>query len=266
MKIIDCFIFYNELDMLYYRLNNLKDVIDYFIIVEAKYTFIGKEKELFFEKNKDKFDFCKEKIIHIILEDFPHKYPNIDFTQNHQWINEIYQRNNIKLGIDKLVLEKNDKIILTDIDEIPDKKILYHIKNNNINFDALILEMDMYYYNLTCKLVNKWYHAKIFSYEYYISSNLQLNDIRMNLYNIIKYGGWHLSYFGNAHFIKNKIENFAHQEFNNEEITNIDNINNRIKNKIDIVNRTNIQIDNIKIEDNNYLPSEYNIYLLDYIL
>jgi beta-1,4-mannosyl-glycoprotein beta-1,4-N-acetylglucosaminyltransferase len=44
MKIIDCFIFYNEIDLLNYRLNTLHEVVDYFIIVESTHTFMGKEK------------------------------------------------------------------------------------------------------------------------------------------------------------------------------------------------------------------------------
>ena len=39
MKIIDSFIFYNELDLLNYRLSILNDYVDYFIIVESKYTY-----------------------------------------------------------------------------------------------------------------------------------------------------------------------------------------------------------------------------------
>ena len=49
MKIIDCFIFYNELDLLTYRLNLLKNIVDYFIIVESTHTFIGKEKKIIFQ-------------------------------------------------------------------------------------------------------------------------------------------------------------------------------------------------------------------------
>ena len=51
-KIIDCFIFYNELKMLYYRLDTLYNYVDYFILVEARYTFANNPKELYFEKNK----------------------------------------------------------------------------------------------------------------------------------------------------------------------------------------------------------------------
>lgn len=34
---MDCFLFYNEIDL-------LNDVVDYFMIIESKYTFSGKEK------------------------------------------------------------------------------------------------------------------------------------------------------------------------------------------------------------------------------
>ena len=39
MKIVDCFIFYNELDMLEFRLKELNDIVDYFVLVESTYTF-----------------------------------------------------------------------------------------------------------------------------------------------------------------------------------------------------------------------------------
>ncbi|MFB6187294.1 MAG: glycosyl transferase GT17 family protein, partial [Halobacteriaceae archaeon] len=37
----DCFIFYNELDLLEIRLNELDDVIDEFVLVEGEKTFQG---------------------------------------------------------------------------------------------------------------------------------------------------------------------------------------------------------------------------------
>ena len=49
-KIIDCFTFYNEFEMLTYRLNVLNDLVDYFILVEANQTFTGCKKLLFFKK------------------------------------------------------------------------------------------------------------------------------------------------------------------------------------------------------------------------
>ena len=47
MKIIDCFLFYNELELLKFKLKELNDVVDYFVLIESKYTFVGNEKELY---------------------------------------------------------------------------------------------------------------------------------------------------------------------------------------------------------------------------
>jgi beta-1,4-mannosyl-glycoprotein beta-1,4-N-acetylglucosaminyltransferase len=48
MKIIDSFIFYNEIDLLYYRLSILDEHIDKFILVESTRTFTGHSKPLFY--------------------------------------------------------------------------------------------------------------------------------------------------------------------------------------------------------------------------
>jgi beta-1,4-mannosyl-glycoprotein beta-1,4-N-acetylglucosaminyltransferase len=265
MKIIDCFTFYNELDLLNYRLNILNDVVDYFIIIEATHTFVGKEKNLFYEENKNRFDSFKDKIIHIIVDDFPYKFPNINFKNKDQWVNENFQRNSIKKGLDKLELNNDDIIIISDLDEIPDPNTLKRIKNNEIIITVNTLELDFYYYNLNSKQKYLWKKTKILSFEKYKELSLTCEQIRQNNYSIIKNGGWHLSYFGDKHFIKNKLENFGHQEFNNNKFTNLDNIENNINNYNDLFNRLTDKISKISIKDNKYLPVDYDTYLVKYI-
>ena len=258
-KIIDCFIFYNELDMLNYRLNILANVVDYFVLVESTHTHVGKEKTLFYNENKHLFEKFNHKIIHIIVDDFPHKYPNININKEEQWVNEKFQRNCISRGIDKLNLNNEDIITIMDVDEIPNPKILTQIKMNN-NLSINILEMDFYYYNLNSKMDHKWYHSKILTFKKYIELNITCDNIRFFNCPIIHNGGWHLSYFGNEKFIKNKLENFTHQEFNKIEFTDEEHIKTRIKNGQDLFDRSN-KICYININDNTNLPPEYDNYL-----
>jgi len=265
-KIIDCFIFYNELDLLTYRLHILNSVVDYFIIVESTHTFTGKPKELVFDINKGLFDEFNHKIIHIIVEDMPYKYPTINYDKGEQWQNEYHQRNCIDRGIKKVEVENQDIIIISDLDEIPDPSTLLHIKSGSIPVTVNSLEQDLYYYNLNCKLVDKWYNTKVLSYQYYKQMSISCNTIRESTHSVIKKGGWHLSYFGNAEFIKNKIETFSHQELNNSNNTNVSNIHSRIVSCKDVYNRSYIRIDKIEIKDNTYLPYEYDKYLSKYIL
>ena len=127
-KIVDCFTFYNELELLKYRLTILNDCVDYFVLVEATHTHVGKIKPLFYQENKELFKEFNHKIIHIVVDDFSHKYPNINIENREQWNNEIFQRNCIKRGLDKLNLNDEDIFTVTDLDEIPDPKILTKIK------------------------------------------------------------------------------------------------------------------------------------------
>ena len=263
-KIIDCFIFYNELDMLTYRLNILNDVVDYFVLVEATHTFIGKEKPLFYQDNKHLFEKFNHKIIHIIVDDFPHKYPDINIGKNEQWNNENFQRNCISRGINKLELNNDDLIIIADLDQIPNPKTLELIKKHENIVDIYIIELDLYYYNLNCKMNHKWYYTKILTFNKYKDLNICCNDIRFYDCPIIKNAGWHLSYFGNEKFIKNKLENFSHQEYNHDKFTNEELISERIKNGKDLFNRENIDIIYVPIEDNDNLPPDYDVYIKDF--
>lgn len=265
MKLIDCFIFYNELEMLKYRLELLYNIVDYFIIVESKYTFTGIEKKLYYNENKELFKKYDDKIIHIIENTMPYMYPNINIKENQQWINENYHRNSIIKGFEKISLKDDDIIIITDLDEIPDPETLEKILNNELNITINCLEQDMYYYNLNSKLMEKWYHPKIMCYKNYKEQTLTLSELRMGFYSIIFNGGWHLSYFGDNKFIQNKIINFSHQEFNSSEYINLKNIQEHIDNSNDLFNRNN-PIQKISVYENNYLPPDYESGLKKFIL
>lgn len=267
MKIIDCFIFYNELDLLTYRLNLLNHIVDYFIIVESTNTFIGKEKKLFFNENKHLFEKFISKIIHIIVDDIPHKYNNVNISNKDVWNNEFFQRNAISRGINYIEdLSQNDVIIITDLDEIPDPRTLDKIKKGDIIVDVNILEMDFYYYNLNTKHQSKWTLGKIISFKKYNELNISCNDIRNITCNSILNGGWHLSYFGDVGFIQNKIQNFSHQELNTANYTDLEKIENRVKNYCDLYDRNCCEIYKLKIKDNTYLPIDYDKFLNKYYI
>jgi len=264
MKIVDAFIFYNELNLLDYRLHILDPVVDYFVIVESTHTFSGIEKKLTFLENKTRYEKYNHKIIHVIVKDFPFIFPNINYDNKDQWENETFQRNAINRGINQLILNDNDLILVSDVDEIPKPTILESIKNGVFKIpQVLSLELDFYYYNLKCKLEEKWYKSKLVMYKYY-KQNSSPQNIRFLDTLCITNAGWHLSYFGDSNFIKNKIQNFSHQEFNNEEFTNLEKITDRIKNSKDLFNRE-LKIYNIPLDKNTNLPPLYDTLLKEYI-
>ena len=247
-KVIDCFIFYNELDMLEFRLEELNDFVDRFVIVESTKTFVGKEKSLIFEENSSRFEKYLHKITHVVENNMDNINP---------WTNETTQRNAIDKGIKSLNLNENDIILISDVDEIPDTKTLSEFKKNGVN-QLLTLRQEMYYYNLTCKFNGVWHFPKAIDYlTYKIYGSPQ--KIRMSQGKIIYNGGWHFSYFGDADFIKNKINNFSHQEYNSNEFTNKEHIEEVIKNGKDLFKREkdNITYTIVKPDENPYLPKNY---------
>lgn len=265
MKIIDAFTFYNELDLLTYRLNILNDVVDYFVIVESTHTHVGNPKPLFFEDNKQKFVQFSHKIIHIIVEDFPFKAPNINYQNSEQWVNERFQRTAISRGLDKLRLDDEDCIMVSDLDEIPDPNLLKRIQDGTTPISVAKLGMDLYYYNLLSKFRNLvWSHPIILTYNSFKELGLTCDQLRFHRCECIYPAGWHLSYFGDTKFITNKIQQFAHTELNRKEVTTAENIEKNVRDSSDVFHRGH-EIVKVPISENKYLPPQYDIYLSKFI-
>uniref|UniRef100_A0A6C0BQS3 Glycosyltransferase n=1 Tax=viral metagenome TaxID=1070528 RepID=A0A6C0BQS3_9ZZZZ len=245
MKIIDTFTFYNELDMLFFRLTELNKHVDYFVICESTFTHSGNKKPLYYLENKERFKEFKGKIVHVVVDDMP--------NTGNAWDNERYQRKCIHLGIEHLSLRDDDLIIVGDCDEIPDiPSVLKHLPLNDVH----CLCMHMYYYNLKT-FVSDWSSAKILPYKIYKSKNDPELIRQMQTDRQIKPGGWHFSYFGDKHFIENKLKNFAHQEYN--KINIIQNIDNKMNKKSCLF--SNKTFKHIEIDTNAYLPVYYKLLL-----
>jgi len=278
-KIVDCFIFYNELDMLEYRLSALYDIVDYFVICEASVTHVGKSKPFIYLENKDRFARFADKIVHVMMTNDNTRwvyYPN-SLDPKEYWTNENTHRNGIARGIAQLEKEgkigqyKNthmdDIIVICDLDEIPNPELLHCLKKENMcglwNDRGANIEMDFFYYKITCISEKKWTLPKVillgcFCNEFHKSPQLVRN---YPFNNTLKRGGWHLSYFGDEHFIKNKIQNFVHYEKNTEEITDLETIREKIKNNIGLYEKTGKEFTYLSVEDNDFPPPMAEVLL-----
>lgn len=279
-KKIDAFIFYNELEMLSYRLSTLYSHMDAFVLVESTLTFTGNAKPLFFNENRERFAPFLDKIVHVVVDTMipDLKIENTTYDPaSDQWKNERYQRNCIAIGIEKYrqtLLEKGmelcmeDVIFINDVDELLDPVTLPLIEQAVVPVGGIVeCPMDMYYYNLQTRLKEKWMFSKAISYEYwlqipktqehvlFLSLPDLTNEVRLNLnvFRINRLCGWHLSYFGDSRFIQNKIQQFGHQEYNSSSYTDLDAITEKIRNGRDLYGR-NISLEVVPLELNMYLP------------
>jgi len=262
-KIVDCFLFYDELDMLDYRFHLLDDVVDLFVLVESTHSHKGLDKPLIFQQNKDRFQAFAHKIRHVVVDDSP--FPQADTSKNEQWKNENHQRIQISKEIVKLGLGEEDIFTICDLDEIPDPSTLYNIKQSKIPVAIHCLEMDMYYYNLRTKQTTRWYHPKICRYGIYERSGLTTEEIRMSQRPVIPHGGWHLSYFGDKYFIERKIKRCLHEELDLGRI-HLDTIERRMTNQEDLYGRKGVvDFKDVPLEENTYLPLGYEVFLPDFL-
>jgi beta-1,4-mannosyl-glycoprotein beta-1,4-N-acetylglucosaminyltransferase len=259
-KVYDCFLLFNELKMLNLRLNELNDVVDFFVIVESNSSFVGNSKAYFFEENINLFEKFKHKIIYLKWDLVPSSDP---------WQNEVNQRNFFSIFFkNNQNINDNDIIMLSDVDEIPDTKIITQIKENAPPTSILTFNQNLYYYNHWTRANRKWpgtvattHHIVKNQYNYNFQQIRKDRCTSPHLGNENDYstGGWHFSYFGDETFIINKIKNFSHQEYNTEQYTSSENIKKAILEGKDLFFR---DYQTFTVDKNaSYLPKF--VYLLD---
>lgn len=211
-EIYDCFLFYNELDILEIRLNELYEYVDYFVIVEAVETFRGNPKKLYFEEYKDLFSSFLDMIIHVIVDEH--------FETADPWEREEFQRNQIMQGLAKC--KSNDIVLISDVDEIIRPSVLLQVKNRIYTEPDYTLSFvqNMYRYYLNRLDPNIWFgtiatfylHLKKFTPEYFRRNRFFFNNVPN--------GGWHFTWMGGIERIMKKISSDSHTENDSSEARN----------------------------------------------
>lgn len=250
--IIDAFTFFNEYDMLEARLEYYYNFVDKFVISECDHTHAGNYKGFNFEKEIKRYEKYLDKIDYLKLSIDPKDY---DFTKpkttNYSagnWVLEKQQRNHILDGLKN----EEDFVMISDVDEVC---IIDSIKEGIEKFNkfsndlyAVSSNQEMFWYSFKTKEPNFWpgsvltkvRFARQFSPEFF-------RERRWNLPRVMK--GYHMTYFMDIEKMKYKIENFAHQELNQEEFTEIEKIKERIEKKIEPFQRPNVRLVNVAKED-----------------
>lgn len=239
--IIDCFIFFNELDLLEGRLEYLYDHVDYFVIVEADVSFKGRPKGFNFTENISRYRKYLDKIIYL-----PHSIdvsgydltvkPTIMYDAPY-WEIEVNQRNHMTKAL--RLFDKEDICLISDLDEIPNKESILEIPNILAGRPAVSLPQEMFMYNLNQKQFLPWVGTVATRVGIALDQGPEL--IRRKRWQDMLVapfiGGWHLTYWGGADQIQSKITNFAHQELIDERTSALDYIQSRIDSGQDIFER-----------------------------
>jgi beta-1,4-mannosyl-glycoprotein beta-1,4-N-acetylglucosaminyltransferase len=239
--IYDCFIFYNELELLELRLRELADVVDKFVLVEATRTFTNHAKPLWFHENRARFDEFTDKIVHIVVRDSP--------DVSDPWIVERFQRNCIARGLTGCA--PNDWVLVSDVDEIPRAQVVrtiasetppgdrflieaVHSALNSKPIQALLqrkgfrrlwrryhpfvwrFEQSEYRYFVNRRSLAPWYGTRMTRFRDFATAE----EMRHSGRKTIPDAGWHFSWMGGTEQIREKLGAFAHQELNTPRFSN----------------------------------------------
>ena len=219
--------YFDEEMVLDLRLNILNEFVDYFVIVESKFTHKGDKRELRFDKKK--FEKFKNKIKYLILDKEPEGLLKIKDQKNdhggyimNALLRENSQRNFISEGLKSA--NDEDFILISDVDEIPN---LENIDFNRYKEKIIQFRQDMFYYKFNLKLPNLvWTGTKGCKKKDLITPQWLRNikDKKYPLFRIdtilsktkyisvrfIDNGGWHFSNIKSAKEIEYKLKSYLH--------------------------------------------------------
>lgn len=250
-RIFDCFLYNGEIDVLRIRLEELSPVVDFFVVVEASWTFSGLPKETKFNSHRPYFSKFAEKIIYIeVTQNDAHWTP---------WEREAYQRD--ALYRSHKFAEQSDICLVSDVDEIPSRARVQELATDFPKQHFVGLEMQMSYFALDFVNIEGPEVASVLTFgaEYRLLASRSLNELRFAIrrgeQDFIRYSksGWHFSYLMDTEQVLGKIRDFSHQEYNNDAFRNQINIARCLKEERDFFNRPGYKW---KIISSSHLPVE----------
>jgi beta-1,4-mannosyl-glycoprotein beta-1,4-N-acetylglucosaminyltransferase len=249
-KVLDAFLFYNELDLLKVRLAYLGEHVDQFIITEANIDFACKPKPFLLNAELIRSLPFSEKIVYhqefINLDSFAWQYKRFRYQNRKSkflWKIQDAQRNSLLKPLRNY--SQNDIVIFSDLDELPAIPALYeaiqvlNLKSSKSDRLALSLQQLFFYFN-----VNSCAHEDLF-YGSVIAKNaaffhLKPHKLRADKNDLhhIDSGGWHFSYFMDEEKIINKVLAISDVEgLSHFKKLSVDEVRYKVANKLDLYDR-----------------------------
>lgn len=217
-KLLDVFLFYNELDLLKARLEYLGPIVDHFIIAEANVDFSGRTKEfLLSQEFVNTLPFANKIIYHreyLNLKSIPWLFKKFKYRNRitrFLWKIQDAQRNSTLTPLKSF--SANDIVIFSDLDEFPSEAALHEgIKALGVREPkqgephAYSLDQTFYYYNLNNAAPEDKFYGSVITtlgtFRKYLPHRFRSGK---NDFEHIALGGWHFSYFMDEEKILNKI-------------------------------------------------------------
>ena len=239
-KIFDCIRFLNEYELLEMRFEILWDYVDFFVITESSLTHSGIPKKLNFQENRARFSKYQDKILYNKIESVPTDFSKLmnfrpyglnysDWNPNSKqpfildpisYHREAYERDCMIFGILKNYssIELDDIIMISDLDEIPNPRILEN--TSWVNPDKFyICEQNAYWYKLNLLYEKGWKGTRLYRFRYLEGGKKGVHKVHSDYTSCeyIENGGWHFSWMTDEISFVEKLAAQPEIWFNTEE-------------------------------------------------
>lgn len=210
--VIDVCLYHNDAEVLTWRMEELWDVVDKFVVIQGDKTFSGIPKQKFLDLNA--FAKYQEKL---------HAYTVTLPVSGDPWEREYTQR---RLAWEFIHDEDNSSLVLlSDADEIPSAEAVERVVLSNPWDELFVFEQRFYYYYANLRASLPWYGTraiKLGALKHRFNGDMQL--LRNAAGSVLADAGWHFSYIGGVERVQEKLHAFSHQELNRPDINNEDHI------------------------------------------
>lgn len=243
--IVDAFTYLNEIECLDIRLHEMYDLVDAFILCESDRTFTGNSKPFYF--SDEQYSLIDKK-----FKDKIHILKCTGINDSNEWNNEFKQRDELGKYIVDFFGQNKGYVLLSDVDEIPDAKKVKEQIDNNVT--SVCFSQQLYYYYLNCRQ-NQLFNGSVLIKQDCFPGGQSTRNLVNHANRVI--GGWHFSYLGGASRIKYKLESicFSSSIERKPSFTDIKEIEYKISNQLDIVDRNGDQFEKTIVEIDSTYPS-----------
>lgn len=210
-RVVDCFHFNDELDLLETRLRLLAPVVDQFVIVEADRTFTGVPKPLGYAENRLRFEGYADKILPLVAD--------LSADTSNPWDREDRQRQRMREFVEGL---SDDHVCLIgDVDEFPYPDTVRALRHGCTVPLRLGMHHSIYFANWQLP------HEFELGTMAFRPSQRDHQMVRALLgdrhddwtgyvEDYVPAAGRHLSFLGGADAIRQKLSAYSHQEYDDD--------------------------------------------------
>lgn len=215
--IFDAFTYNGEKDILKLHLSILAPYVDKFIICEAKTTFSGHKKPLYFFQHQRYFREFWPKIEYYVIHE-NYSEAEIELAESSpntkgaaHWKHEFLQKESIKKALEANHIQDHDAVFIGDVDEI------WHPNTVFSGFSVTKLKLNVYSYYLNNQSSEEFWGTIVGFYRNI--KNECLNHLRSEPPTKSELSGWHFTSMGGLKEVQRKLnDSYTEESYNTKNV------------------------------------------------